>query len=349
MLESDKYLLPLKEIEAEKSSFRIKKPSKKKWILIISIFVLFNVLIYLTIRYIPWDVNPSKGENRLLIILILSVSLVTPVISVFAWHWVSKFVVKKLVTKTIKIKHVKKLELEEIFGQIKTDREYKKYKFFRVFISMLFNINIEPETKYYLEEEALDLNVGSIREFIQKRMYEMITSTLGIGYVAAVIKNYSRPGSLFIGFMIGFLAILASTILIAWVTPVIWTVRDARIMLIRKNNENHLLAERMRRSIISRLFSVSAFFAGISFIMDVFESNGMFSKSEGIIHYLLMFIAATGALLLIIVLISGSLFLIGSIYLSVFHEKHVNNLRDELSEIIKYAQTNAILSEHYST
>ena len=202
---------------------------------------MFYVLIYLTIRYIPWDVNPSKGEIRLLIILILSVSLVTPAISVFSWHWVSKLVVKRLVTKTIKIKHAKKLELEEVFSQIKTDRQYKKFKFSKIFFSMLFNINIEPETKYYLEEEALDLNVGSIREFIQKRMYEMITSTLGIGFVAAVIINFSSPGSLFIGFMIGFLAILASTILVAWVTPVIWTVRDARIRYIRKNNENHLL------------------------------------------------------------------------------------------------------------
>jgi hypothetical protein len=257
--------------------------------------------------------------------------------------------VKRLVSKTIKIKHAKKLELQEVFSQIKTDRDYKKFKFFRVFLSLIFNINLEPETRYYLEEEALDLNVGSIKEFTQKRMYEMITSTLGIGFVAAVIINFSRPGSLFIGFSIGFLAILASSILTAWVTPVIWTIRDARIRFIRKNNESHSLAYRMRRSIISRLFNVSAFLAGISFIMDVFESNNMFTKPDPLIRNILMFIAATGALLLIIILISGSLLLIGTVYLSFFHEKSVNSLRDELSEIIKYAQTNAILSEHYST
>lgn len=348
MLESERLLLPLKEIETEKSNFRIKKPSKKKWILIVFIFVLFYVLIFLTIRYIPWDVKPSRSEVKLLIILILAVSLITPAISVFTWHWIGKLIVKNLVTKTINIKHAKKLELEEVFNKIKTDREYKKFNFFRMFFSMIFNINTEPQTQYYLEEEALDLNVGSIKEFTQKRMYEMITGTLGIGFLAAVIINFSRPGSLFIGFTTGFLAILASSILIAWVTPVIWTIRDARIRFIRKNNESHSLAYRMRRSIVSHLFNLSAFLAGISFIIDVFESNGMFTKLNPLIRNIVLFIAAAGALLLIVVLISGSTLLIGTIYLSFFHEKNVNNLRDELSEIIKYAQTNAIISEHYT-
>ena len=81
---SDRCLLPLKEIDTEKSNFRIKKPSKKKWALIIFIFVLFYVLIYLVIRYIPWDIKPSRSEIKLLIILILTVSFVTPAVSVFA-------------------------------------------------------------------------------------------------------------------------------------------------------------------------------------------------------------------------------------------------------------------------
>ena len=214
---------------------------------------------------------------------------------------------------------------------------------------MIFKINVEPETQYYLEEEAFDLNVGSVREFAQKKMFDLLTSTLGIGFLIAAIINFSGPKSIFSGFMSGFVVILSSTIFVAWITPVIWTIRDSRIMFIRNNNESHSLAERMRRSVVSRLFSVSAFIAGISFLMDIFESMNVIRVSDPILHNILLFLTALGALLLIIVLISGTTFLVGTIYLSTYHERNVNKLRDELSEVIKFAQTNAILSEHYTS
>ncbi|MCE7738292.1 MAG: hypothetical protein KAU62_02380 [Candidatus Heimdallarchaeota archaeon] len=313
------------------------------------IFSMFYLVWYLTIRFINWGDTPSKSDYRILIILLVVISFVSPLISFFAWHWVGKWVVKKLVINTIKIKHKKEHEIKEVFGKLKSDREYKKYKFFRFFFTMMFNIDIEPATQYYLEEEAIELNVGSIKEFLQKRMYELITSTLGIGFLAAVIINFTKPSSIFWGFVAGFFIILCSTIFVAWITPVIWTIRDARIAFIKSNNESHTLADRMRRSVVSRLFNVSAFLAGISFLMNVFDDIGVVRAGDPITYSILLFLTALAALMLIIVLISGTTFLVGIIYLSTFHEKNVNKLRDELSKIIKFAQTNAVLSEYYST
>ena len=105
----------------------------------------------------------------------------------------------------------------------------------------------------------------------------------------------------------------------------------------------------MRRSVVSRLFNVSAFLAGISFLMGVFDDIGVVKAGDPITYSILLFLTALAALMLIIVLISETIFLVEIIYLSTFHEKNVNKLRDELSKIIKFAQTNAILSEYYST
>ena len=142
MSSNREYLLPLQEISAEKSKFRIKKPSKKKWALNLVIFSMFYLVWYLTIRFIDWGDTPSKTDYRILIILLVVISFIFPLISVFAWHWVGKWVVKKLVINTIKIKHEKEHEIKEVFGKLKRDREYKKYKFFRFFFTMMFNINI---------------------------------------------------------------------------------------------------------------------------------------------------------------------------------------------------------------
>jgi len=64
----------------------------------------------------------------------------------------------------------------------------------------------------------------------------------------------------------------------------------------------------MRRSVVSRLFNVSAFLAGISFLMNVFDDIGVVRAGDPITYSILLFLTSLAALMLIIVLISGTTF-----------------------------------------
>ncbi|MHA1592542.1 MAG: hypothetical protein ACTSUP_08735, partial [Candidatus Heimdallarchaeaceae archaeon] len=58
-----------------------------------------------------------------------------------------------------------------------------------------------------------------------------------------------------------------------------------------------------------------------------------------------IFFLAIAGVLIVTILAFGILYLFGMLYLNFFHEKRVNDLRGELSEILPYAQTNAIVSK----
>ena len=339
----EKLVLPFKEISASSSRYRITKPSRKKWALNVAIFIAFYGIWYLAIRYTKWDVHPEAYEIRALVISLVVISVISPLLSVFLWNWIGRWVAKKLVYQTLKIKHEHQSEIKSMLENLKEDTKYKKFKFFRVIFSLLLNIDISPDTQYFLEEESLESDVSSIRIFLKTRMYDLITSSLSMSILIAMIVETSEPGSYFIGFMIGAFVILCSPILTAWITPVVWAIEDARIKFIKRNNEVYQLAERMRRSSLHRFFSLSAFFTGIFFFSSLLEE--FFKPTPG--GTILLFLASIGVLLIVIILLSGTSFLVGTLYLTLFHEKNVNELRDSLSHFLKFAQSNAIYSKYY--
>ena len=341
----EKFILPLKEVSAIGSKFRIIKPSKKKWILNIAIFITFYGFWYLALALPKWDKDPQKSYVIIIIILLVTISIISPILSIFLWNWIGRWVAKKLVYQTLKIKHEGTSEIKEMLGDLKKENKYKRFKFLRVVFSAILNIDINPNTQYYLEEEAFDSDVSSIRVFLKTRMYDLITSSFSISILIAMIIRLSGPSSFFIGFIAGAFVVLCSPMLAAWITPLVWAIEDARISYINENNEIYHLAERMRRSIISRFFSLSAFLSGIIFFTDVFRP--IFGASVDIKESILLFLIALGIMFVVVILLSGTSFLVGTLYLSVFHEKNVNDLRDNLSHFLKYAQSNAIYSKYY--
>ena len=345
MSEQKRLILPVKEVSAAGSRYSIKKPSKKKWILNVAIFLAFYAIWYVSIAYTNWDIKPTPEDRRTLIISLVVISVVSPVIAVFLWNWIGRWVTKKLVFQTLKIKYEQESEIRGMLEDLKKDTKYKRFKFFRVVFTSLLNIDIDPETHYFLEEETSDSDVSSIRVFLKTRMYDLITSSLSISILIAMIIQLSRPSSFFVGFMIGAFVILCSPILTAWITPVVWSIEDTRIKFIRKNNDVYQLSERMRRSVLHRFFSLSAFITGIIFFSDLFE--GFFGDTITIRESILLFLMSIGVLLIVIILLSGTSFLVGTLYLTVFHEKNVNEFRDRLSDFLKFAQANAVYSKYY--
>jgi len=346
MTENPKHILPLREVSAKESKFHVIKPSKKTWALVAFIFFGCYIAWYLIIRFLQFpDVHLRSSDYSILAIILVSVSIISPIIAIFLWKWVGRWVTKKLVFDTLKIQNEHKHEIKKIFSKLKKDEHYKKYNFFRAFFASLFNINISPDTNYYLEEETHDLDISRISKFAKTRLMHMITSSLGIGFLLASIVKYSINNT-YVGFLSGSLILLISPILISWITPVLWLIKDSRIKFIEPKNNAFELSNKFRRSIISRFFSITAIFAGVSFFIDIIQLiTGTYQPSFEASIY--MYLGAFASIIIVIVLISGISFAVGMIYLSLFHEKNVNILREELSEFIKFSQTNVVVSKFY--
>ena len=97
MTNQDNLILALKEVSATGANYRIKKPSKAKWVLNVAIFLAFYVIWYVAIRYAKWDVHPDAKDIRILIISLVLISVISPVLSVSLWNWIGRWVAKKLV------------------------------------------------------------------------------------------------------------------------------------------------------------------------------------------------------------------------------------------------------------
>ncbi len=346
MSESPKHILPLREVSAKESKFHVLKPSKKTWALVVFIFFACYIAWWLMIRFLNFpDVHLRSSDYSILAVILVSVSIISPIIAVFLWKWVGRWITKKLVYDTLKIQNEHKHEIKKIFSKLKKDEHYKKYNFLRAFFASLFNINIDPDTYYYLEEETHDLDISRISKFVKARLMHMITSSLGVGFLLASIVKFSINNT-YVGFLAGSILLLISPILTSWITPVLWLIKDSRIKFIEPQNDAFELSNKFRRSIISRFFSITAIFAGVSFFIDIIQLiTGAYDPNLETSIY--MYLGAFAALIIVIILISGISFAVGMIYLSLFHERNVNVLREELSEFIQFSQTNVVISKFY--
>ncbi len=334
------YMIPLKERDTKNFFFKVIKPSKKVWFISVLIFLSCYVAWFLSIWFLSGTDNPS--QKLLIAILVVIASIVSPLLGLFLWKQVGGWVSKKLVFETLKTKHEKKGEIRETLGKLKKDREYHKFGFFRFSIALLFGFDLTPDSKYYLEEKTHSIDIGSFKSFVGTRLYDIISASLGIGFlIATIIKSAISDPS--IGFITGSLVLLFSPILICWLTPVVWTIRDSQIKYIKTNNRGQELSEKVRRSLVSMFFGISAWLAGFSFFITLAEE--MTSFDDKFAAKVAIFFMAIAGILIVTILAFGTLYLFGMLYLNFFHEKRVNDLRGELSEILPYAQTNAIVSE----
>jgi len=341
-----KLLLPFKEVTAEESTFHVLKPTKKTWVfaslsLLLSYLAWFLIIIFM--KY-P-DYKLSKSDYRFQIILILSISILSPTTSIFLWKGISKWITRRIVYETLKIHHEEDEGIKELFSKLREKEHYEKFSFFRALSASFFSIDIDRNTTYYLEEETNDLDISKLGKFFKQRLYDMITSSLGIGFLIASIVKYSIK-STYTGFVAGAIIILLTPLLISWLTPVIWIIKDSRIRFVKSGNNLFDLYERFRTSFLNRFFSISAWLAGLGFSIDLIQLlTGEYAPSfkTSIVMYLVAFVAVV----IVAILMTGTLFIVGMVYLTKFHEENVNELREKLSEFLKYSQTNAIISKYY--
>ncbi|NPD87433.1 MAG: hypothetical protein HGN29_01835 [Asgard group archaeon] len=321
-----------KKKEKMQKRFTVNKLSKKHWFIISAICASFYIGWFFIIR---WS-GSKPGAAIGLVFGVLATSVLSVFLSLFLWRKVGKWTIKKLVVETLK-QH-KDFNDSRMLGEEESSEKKKKYTIRRKLIAILFGINIDDGVLYYVEEGNYNADISSVRYILKEKMFDLIAACLGAGFlIAAFAKIFVVE--IYVGVLAGSIVILLSPILASWILPVIWTLRDSRIKYMTPRMNNYELSQRIRRSILSRFLGFSGLIAGIGFLYDIFAE--IKPRNHPILHFLM----AIAALLVIIILLAGTASLVTMIYLSRFHEKKVNDLRDELSEFLPHGITNVMFTK----
>jgi len=279
-----------------------------------------------------------------LIFTLIAVSIISVIASLFLWKYVGKWTIKKIIVNSLK-DHKDYNDSLMFKKEDSIEKNEKKYRFRRRLISILFGISLKDRVLYYVEEEAYTANISSIKYILRNKMFDLTSACLGVGFlIAAFAKIFIND--IAVGILAGSIVILASPILASWILPIIWTLRDARVKYMTPRMNSFELSRKVRRSVLSRFLGFSGLFAGLGFLYDVMYLNFYYGRIELKFHetLFLIFISLV-ALLIIVILLLGTASLVTFIYLTKFHEKKVNDLRDELSKFLPKGITNVMFTK----
>jgi hypothetical protein len=323
----------------ERDKYKVIKPSKNDWLTIVIICLGFYVSWFFLIQFLA----PSR-EVITLIISLISVSIVSVVTSLFLWRFVGKWTIKKIIVNTLR-DHKKYNDTLMFKKEEEGEKRENKYSLRRRLVALLFGINLNDRVLYYIEEEAYTVNIASFKYMLRNKMFDLTSACLGVGFlIAAFAKIFIDD--LAVGILAGSIVILASPILASWILPIFWTLRDARVKYLTPKLNIFDLSRRIRRSILNGFLGFSGLFAGIGFLYDVMYLNFFYGQAQlKFSQTLFLFFMAFVALVIIIILVLGTASLVTFIYLSKFHEKQVNDLRDELSKFLPKGITNVMFTK----
>ena len=337
---------PLKK---DSKVFEVIKPKKKTWI-----FITFIVLIchagWLNLIYALEDYKLETGLTIVLLLLFIIISGISVIVSLFFWRRMGKYLIRKVVVKTLlkhKFIHDTKFDInhtDDVSKKRKTGLK-KRIKAPRKVLANLLSINIEGGTLYYIEEQAGQVDLTNIKYFFRYKMLDLITASIFLSFLLALIVHIFVKN-----FIIGMISvsaiILASPILASWILPSIWALQDVRLKYFTKQMNNFDLYEKMRKSLLGRFLSISGLFASFGFFYEIMPlATGLYSVFERLDPFagtILTILLAIGGMIFVIILMTGTSAFVVMIYLSKYHEKIVNELRDELNEFIPHGITNVI-------
>jgi len=311
------YLIEPKIAEAQDIKFSVIKPPRLKQIGVFLFAVVLNAM---------WIVVPG--------LIGLSI-IVLPIISYFAvkmWNKYTKIILQDYLVNNFRKYHLKTQGAEMA----------KEHYLYRLIENMM-GLSLSQENRYFIEAEVIDVDLRSIRATMKSRIVDLISACLGIvGLIGVILRNsiYIKSFNLNLaqfGVLMIFTLII-SPILVSWLIPVIWVLRDARIKVINTENHTDNYFEFVRKGFLSRFLGISGFIGLYSVLLEVSE---ILAKTNADFENNIFAINAVALLAFIgsILTIAGTAYFVGMLYLFTKHEDAVNDLRTILSHYIPVGLT----------
>lgn len=297
-------------------------------ILVILLFILETVFRFILTIYefrfidLPYISLINYGlEINIGYILILFNLII--IIGFFLWGGLGKILSKKLIIENY-VKKSSNMGLK--------------------FIVWIFGLNFKGDYEYFIEESVknIDLSIKQYPILFKERINEVVSISFGTVFIIIlfVISFYDlkvKENAIII-FNLMFSLLLISPLFISLVLPISWIVKDSNIKFLDNEKNIKNLIEKVDKSTLKRIIKFTGFFTAISFFIDYNSTMGL-PFIENLIFTLY-------AIIIIFMLITITSFAIGLNYLSIFHQKYVNEVRRELENNgMPLANTNYIKSE----
>lgn len=308
--------------------FVVKRPGFIKWILILIITLLLNIMLLFY----------SLSTNFFLSLIVISIFL-----SLFCWRFLTPWITKIFVINPLK-KWNEQIMLTQQSNQ--TLSRSLKINPIKKFFLYLIGMNLSLETKYYLETEPTYVNLNDIRKIFKERGLELILTCMAVIFIYLFTFNpvlniiniqETDPYSTLVYVSI---ALIFSPIFIFWLIPVMWIVNDLNIKSVDNKQTVMNLVDNIRTSQLDRFLGIGGLVAGIGFVALLLETFPGISAYEGNWPNAgALLLDALLTLLMVVFLFAGVAYIVGILYLTLSHQKIVNRFRKELSEILPVCTT----------
>lgn len=260
--------------------------------------------------------------------------LIVTIISIILWNKVGQKVLDYTILNGLIIHNQnRKVQYQQNEENILTT--ITKY---RSLIYFLLGIDFSTKKQFYLEPILIDTDLNNLKKILRRRLVDVVSACTGISILIGIALRFQfsnlEPGGLL---WLSLIIINVSPILVCWFIPVIWTIEDSRIKAVDHNNHVYDLATELRKGFLNRFLGYSGVFAGLAFLIDVLpelEEGGFVEATSSQLYIGAMFV-----LVIILLLISGTVFFITVYYLNKYHKFKVINLRKELSNFIPFGIT----------
>jgi len=308
--------------------FIVKRPNIIKWILILIITSLLNIMLFIF----------TLSSNFFLTLIFLSV-----VLSLFCWRFLTPWITRIFVINPLK----KWNEQIEQRKQSKQNLSQNlKINPIKKFILYLIGLNLSLEKTYYLETEPNYVNLNDIRKIFKERGLELILTCMAVVFIYLFTFNpvlniiniqETDPYSTLVYVSI---ALIYSPIFIFWLIPVMWIVDDLNIKSVDNKQTVVNLVDNIKTSQLDRFLGIGGLFAGIGFILLLLETFPGVSTYEGNWPNAgAMILDALLTLFMVVFLFAGVAYIVGILHLTLSHQKIVNRFRKELSELLPVCTT----------
>ncbi|MFW9917405.1 MAG: zinc ribbon domain-containing protein [Candidatus Thorarchaeota archaeon] len=308
--------------------YRTKKPSSLKWIVILAVALILQTSFYAEGIALAFLTGNELDEELMIgsAIRLTGMSIIAIILSIFLWKKVSALVMNRIVLTNLNLwkqEHLRKQGAE--MEPAKTKGVFRVGIISKLLLRAL-NFRLDPNNVYYLEALGKESDSSSIARTFREKIIELTFTCLGIGFLLATALKplfltygaLEEPDFLFLVIVL----ILFSPVFVSWLMPVLWLLEDCQIRSIDSDKNIGDLSEDVRGGQLSQFLGLAGLVAGINFFIDIVPE--IHDDIETYADQLWYSISYTMSMTMMLI---ASAFIVGMVYLGLFHENQVNEFR----------------------
>ncbi|MCF2140429.1 MAG: hypothetical protein K9W44_10295 [Candidatus Lokiarchaeota archaeon] len=218
-------------------------------------------------------------------------------------------------------------------------KEKLKISVFWKVLNFLMDLKYDPTKTYYIERVPTNLNANKMKD-IGNRIFDVISASLAITSLVGMIFTWISPistveeGQNLLKIII--IIVFISPLLSSWLIPTLWIMQDACIKSIDPDHNSENVGLLIRKGTLRKFLGTGGIMFGYGFLLQNIQTLQENIHSLGPAE---VYLLAGAYLFGFIVIIAFPSIVLTFIYLFKFHVGNVNEIRKNLSDLLKTGTT----------